>query len=1547
MHKKRVRDTFYFYTSKREKGKVKSVYLGTNFLSAKKRELELQFNKFSILQTKYVLMLLILVLLLSGFYFMGNYTGLFISNETGETFVNETEGITLTEPSNVSETIAETNITEIPEEIILVEEIIIPEEEPEESFTLQDLILNRGNGLQTNFTGITPANNSIQSNTNIFVNVSSSDDGDHYTFLDFDRDLALWMTMDDVNASTEPTDLSIYSNNGSRQGNAAQSASGHFGKSFSFDGTGDFVAIKNANILNPADRLTISAWIYANEWETNRWEGTIVGKDDWADGNANGYVLRTGDNGRLSFAFGKGAAGWSEILSDQIMAIGTWYHVVVVLNNTNMSLFINGTIKKSASLPSVTTINPSSYALDIGRSTFATDRLFNGLIDEVLIFNRSLSDQEVYALFNASSNNYYNNFTNLILGTHTFTAYSVNSSGVKNQTEQRIVRIIEEANRPAIDFVDPTPGNGANTSNTSVEINVSIAEQNLNSLIYNWNGTNFTLYDNTLVLRYNFDNRSVLGENSTYVMDMSNYSSNGSLIGPPNFITAGRYGLGLNFSGNAQYINITDNPRIDVTNNFTYSAWINPVGYNACQGIISKYHVGWGNGPTFRLKCAEPYNTIDFNELVSTKVIDLNTWTHVVGIIKDGVAYVYVNGVLDASGAPGYAVLDNAQPLMIGVDFFVSPRYWNGSLDEIKIWNRSLTAEEVYQDYVSNLYKFNSTQWYFYINQSQNATTNLGYGNYTYQVFAEDKFTLSNQTGQKLINLNNNIPTFFNITFFDNVTTSSYGKAKQFNGSVAIGDLDSGQKLNISFFWYEQDSIIISNNTAGSNMSNITNGINGTMYYTTQNLTALNYKLGYNYSLGIYVCDGFGCNQSNSTRLFINNTLPFFRNITLYDNVTTTSIGKGYSFNASTFIEDADNDKLNISFYWLKINPYSIIKTSTNNANQNITNGNNGTEYYSSINLTYSDYELGFNYTFLVQVCDNLYCNTSNWSTSILFINNSMPTNVSLFTPNNDSITGTNNTNYSWYSSVDLDEDILNYILEIDDDINFESIDYYSDYIGNSTIISNKSQQLTDGVYYWRIITTDNYSNSTVSDIRKLTIDTTSPNLTILYPMNNSGFYGNVTINLNITDRNNITNCTLNLNNLLNITEISIIKNITTNISLYNLNISKYNYTINCTDVANNTILSELRQFSIIYTTSFSGETTNMSAVNVSNISDLTVETSSKGKLVFKENIDLSNGTDLSSYITISSNYIEINSTAYPELNKSANITLYGITYSNPEPLRNGLTCPTTICQEISYSGNVFVFNVTQFTSYSAGETAVSGGPGGGAAGGGGGGGAVKEKVTYECTKNSDCSEGYTCYGTKCVKLFDVKILEIQSPITSTGFFDLTYYIKGMANINGDVIIKFYLDKNGNITELGKDTVYFGNFEEKTEKTKLFLPSYLEGVYDFNVEAQFEDYSASSFRKIEIIKKENKTEILENGKPIEMSSYEYFRYSVWPILKIIIYTLIIIAIVFLGIKLLTKKRIKNIKKKFLKRLHRKYNKKLKVFKKKLKRLITKYITSKL
>ena len=132
---------------------------------------------------------------------------------------------------------------------------------------------------------------------------------------------------------------------------------------------------------------------------------------------------------------------------------------------------------------------------------------------------------------------------------------------------------------PYIDYDISNPADSTITSNKSIEFYVNITEENLKEVKWNWNGTNTTIFDENLVLAFNFNNLSALGENDTHVFDISGNGNNGTLKYGALMNNDRKYDGGLEFHG----INITtrgeeltcNNP-INNENNWTISLWIGP-----------------------------------------------------------------------------------------------------------------------------------------------------------------------------------------------------------------------------------------------------------------------------------------------------------------------------------------------------------------------------------------------------------------------------------------------------------------------------------------------------------------------------------------------------------------------------------------------------------------------------------------------------------------------------------------------------------------------------------------------------------------------------------------------------------------------------------------------------------------------------------------------------------------------------------------------------------------------------------------------------------
>ncbi len=159
--------------------------------------------------------------------------------------------------------------------------------------------------------------------------------------------------------------------------------------SIDFDGTNDRISVNSSATFNSANALTLEAWIYADTWKANVWEGTIIGKDQV---NQSGYVLRCGDNGKLSFTVGVGNVTWVEVVSAPIMQTNAWYHIAGVMDNGTLIIYIDGVqVGTTTSNPIVNSTNP----VYIGESAGFAGRVFDGKIDEVRIWNVARSQIEI------------------------------------------------------------------------------------------------------------------------------------------------------------------------------------------------------------------------------------------------------------------------------------------------------------------------------------------------------------------------------------------------------------------------------------------------------------------------------------------------------------------------------------------------------------------------------------------------------------------------------------------------------------------------------------------------------------------------------------------------------------------------------------------------------------------------------------------------------------------------------------------------------------------------------------------------------------------------------------------------------------------------------------------------------------------------------------------------------------------------------------------------------------------------------------------------
>jgi hypothetical protein len=181
-------------------------------------------------------------------------------------------------------------------------------------------------------------------------------------------------------------------NNGTLM-NGVGFAPGEVGQAFSLDGVSSYVSIPDSPSLHSlTSSLTIEAWIRVNQFPNGGWTAIVT------KGDSSWRLHRYGNTSRLAFdTDGLGA----ELVSNGSMDDGQWHHVAAVYDGTHKYLYVDGALDASCSATGL--ISQNSYPVCIGGNAEAPGRIWNGLIDEVSIYNRALTASEIQAIYLAGS----------------------------------------------------------------------------------------------------------------------------------------------------------------------------------------------------------------------------------------------------------------------------------------------------------------------------------------------------------------------------------------------------------------------------------------------------------------------------------------------------------------------------------------------------------------------------------------------------------------------------------------------------------------------------------------------------------------------------------------------------------------------------------------------------------------------------------------------------------------------------------------------------------------------------------------------------------------------------------------------------------------------------------------------------------------------------------------------------------------------------------------------------------------------------------------
>ncbi len=205
--------------------------------------------------------------------------------------------------------------------------------------------------------------------------------------------------------------------------------------------------------------------------------------------------------------------------------------------------------------------------------------------------------------------------------------------------------------------------------------------------------------EDSLILYMSFD---TIDDGKT--MDHSIYGNHGEIKGDPMHVE-GKFGKALQLNGQSDWVEIPHHESLTVDKNVTVMAWINAerhTGPNDAQwqGILAK-----GNNPrSYSFYTDSKCKCLHFSVgapaeggTLSQGEVQLNVWQHIVAQIEDGTHRYWINGVKvgESPNKPDPPGLTDTSNVFIGTDRGGAAQMFLGLIDEVRIWNRALTEEEV------------------------------------------------------------------------------------------------------------------------------------------------------------------------------------------------------------------------------------------------------------------------------------------------------------------------------------------------------------------------------------------------------------------------------------------------------------------------------------------------------------------------------------------------------------------------------------------------------------------------------------------------------------------------------------------------------------------------------------------------------------------------------------------------------------------------------------------------------------------------------------
>jgi Concanavalin A-like lectin/glucanases superfamily/Divergent InlB B-repeat domain/Putative Ig domain len=473
-------------------------------------------------------------------------------------------------------------------------------------------------------------------------------------------------------------------------------AFGKVGGAFSFDGT-VHVRVLDSKALKLA-QISVEVWVFptllSNAFQTIIAFGSSATENDtWALALSNGIPQFF-------------SHGTDPLPGPSTIPLNQWTHLAISFDGTFKRLYVNGAEVASKGGLGALVYDATPIPVTIGSDWAAnkSNSRFNGLIDEVAIYNRALTSNEIADIYNADfvgkniTQPYFTTPSQLpkvalganfaqqlttILGTPPI-SFSLSAGTIPPSMTLSSTGLVSGTASVAgvVDFTVKATDSAGTSNEQLFVLRVVPPIVPPTDLVAWWRG------------------ESASGSVVSDIIGAHNGSFfTGKTAAAPSYTTEGEVGGAFVFNGSV-YVQVPGAIELRPSE-MTVEAWVFPTVQNANNQAVIAHGSSINDDDTWALGLSNGKPRFFSHGSVLLEgsfAIPLNQWTHLAASFDGSTKRLYVNGVEVATqGGLGALVYDSAVPVTIGADWGrnAPTDLFNGRVDEVSLYRRALSAAEV------------------------------------------------------------------------------------------------------------------------------------------------------------------------------------------------------------------------------------------------------------------------------------------------------------------------------------------------------------------------------------------------------------------------------------------------------------------------------------------------------------------------------------------------------------------------------------------------------------------------------------------------------------------------------------------------------------------------------------------------------------------------------------------------------------------------------------------------------------------------------------